>query len=62
LGQVGLVLQATVAAKSRKEMTGAAGLQGLSADMLLQLNDYLAKEDVRPARAVVVQDFLFSPP
>jgi flagellar basal body-associated protein FliL len=62
LNQVGLVLQNTLASKSRQQLTGPQGLSGLSADMLTQLNSYLGQQDIAPAKAVVVQDFLLGSP
>lgn len=62
LGQVGLVLQTSLASKSRDELTGSAGLKGLSQDMLSRLNDYLGKEEIPPARTVTIQDFLIGSP
>ena len=62
LNQVGLVLQNSLASKSRQQLTGPQGLSGLSSDMLTQLNGYLGQQDIAPAKAVVVQDFLLGSP
>ena len=62
LNQVGLVLQNVLAAKSRQQLTGPQGMSGLSADMLTQLNGYLGQQDIAPAKAVVIQDFLLGSP
>ncbi|XVJ68452.1 MAG: flagellar basal body-associated FliL family protein [Rhizobacter sp.] len=62
LNQVGLVLQNSLASKSRQQLTGPQGISGLSEDMLTQLNGYLGQQDIAPAKAVVVQDFLMGSP
>jgi flagellar basal body-associated protein FliL len=62
LNQVGLVLQNSLAAKSRQQLTGPQGIAGLSEDMLTQLNGYLGQQDIAPAKAVVIQDFLIGSP
>ncbi|MFM2447691.1 MAG: hypothetical protein RIS44_141 [Pseudomonadota bacterium] len=62
LNQVGLVLQNALASKSRQQLTGPQGISGLSEDMLNQLNGYLGQQDIAPAKAVVVQDFLIGSP
>lgn len=62
LGQVGLVLQNALASKSRQELTGPQGVVGLSGEMLAGLNGFLRQQDVAPAKAVVIQDFLIGSP
>jgi flagellar basal body-associated protein FliL len=62
LNQVGLVLQTSLGSKSRQELTGPKGLQLLSQDMLQKLNAYLTQEDIEPAKAVAIQDFLIGTP
>ncbi len=62
LNQVGLVLQNSLASKSRLQLTGPQGMSGLSTDMLTQLNGYLGQQDIAPAKAVVIQDFLLGSP
>ncbi len=62
LNQVGLVLQTSLASKSREQLTGQQGLSVLSEDMLIRLNGYLGQQDIAPAKAVVIQDFLIGSP
>jgi flagellar basal body-associated protein FliL len=62
LNQVGLVLQNSLASKNRQQLTGAQGMAGLSEDMLTKLNGYLDQQDIAPAKAVVIQDFLIGSP
>jgi flagellar basal body-associated protein FliL len=62
LNQVGLVLQNTLASKSRLDLAGAQGMQRLSQDMLKTLNVYLRQKEIEPARTVVIQDLLIGSP
>lgn len=62
LHQVGLLLQTSLASKSRQELAGREGLEDLSEDMLERLNDYLGKEDIPPARHVAIQELLIGSP
>jgi len=62
LNQVGLVLQNSLASKSQQQLTGPQGIAGLSEDMLTKLNGYLGQQDIAPAKALVIQDFLMGSP
>jgi flagellar basal body-associated protein FliL len=62
LNQVGLVLQNTLASKSRQQLTGPQGMAGLAGDMLSSLNDFLGQQSIAPAKEVVIQDFLLGSP
>lgn len=59
--QVGLLLETTVASRTREEIRTADGLQDLSEDMRDRLNDYLESEGDRVVRSVAIQDLIVNP-
>lgn len=52
-----LLLEVSIGAHSTSELAGAAGLTRLSDDMLLRVNEYLAREGVDPVKSLAIQDF-----
>lgn len=57
--QVGLLLELSVAARSRAELGGTDGIRGLGDDMRSRLNEYLGVDPGDPGvRSVAIQDLL----
>lgn len=60
--QVGLLLELSVAARTRAELGGPEGIRALSVDMRERLNDYLGvAEGEKGVVAVAIQDLLIKP-
>jgi len=60
--QVGLLLELSVAARTRAELGSSAGLSALSEDMRARLNGYLGVAEGEPGIvSVAIQDLLIKP-
>jgi flagellar basal body-associated protein FliL len=59
--QVGLLLEVSVASRTRDEIRSADGIEALSQDMQRRLNRYLEAEGANVVRSVAIQDLVVNP-
>jgi flagellar basal body-associated protein FliL len=60
--QVGLLLELSVASRTRADLGRPDGIAALSQDMRMRLNTYLGVEDGEPGvQSVAIQDLLIKP-
>ena len=59
--QVGLLLEVSVASRSKEQIRSPDGIAQLSEDMRTRLNRYLASEGAGVVRAVAIQDLIVNP-
>ncbi len=59
--QVGLLLEVSVASRSKAQLRSPEGIALLGRDMRTRLNDYLASEADHAVRAVAIQDLIVNP-
>lgn len=59
--QVGLLLEVSVASRSKEQIRSPEGIAQLSQDMRKRLNDYLETEGVDVVKSVAIQDLIVNP-
>lgn len=59
--QVGLLLEVSVASRSKEQIRSPDGIEDLSRDMRERLNHYLESEADNAVRAVAIQDLIVNP-
>jgi flagellar basal body-associated protein FliL len=59
--QVGLLLEVSVASRSKEQIRSPEGIEALSRDMRKRLNDYLESEADNAVRSVAIQDLIVNP-
>lgn len=59
--QVGLLLEVSVASRSKEQVRSAEGIAQLSQDMRRRLNRYLESEGADVVKAVAIQDLIVNP-
>jgi flagellar basal body-associated protein FliL len=59
--QVGLLLEVSVASRSKEQVRSPDGIAQLSEDMRTRLNHYLEAEGANVVKAVVIQDLIVNP-
>jgi flagellar basal body-associated protein FliL len=62
LGEVGLILQISIAEQDRAALAGPQGVEHLAQSMRSRLDDYLDQQSLRPVRQVAVEDLVFYKP
>ena len=60
LREINQILNVSVLAHRRDEITGAAGLARLSGDMLQRVNRYLESEGVAPLRSIAITELVMT--
>ena len=59
--QVGLLLEVSVASRSKAQIRSPEGIARLSTDMRVRLNQYLESEGTPAVRSVAIQDLIVNP-
>ncbi len=60
LREINQILHVSVLAHTRAQISGAAGLERLSADMLARVNRFLASEGIEPLRSVAIIELVMT--
>lgn len=59
--QVGLLLEVSVASRSKAQIRSPEGIEALSVDMRTRLNHYLESEGADAVKSVAIQDLIVNP-
>lgn len=60
LREIDKILHVSVLTHSRAQISGAAGLERLSGDMLRRVNRYLAAEGITPLRSIAITELVMT--
>ena len=62
LREINLLLEVSIGAHERRDLTEAAGIVRLAGDMQQRVNTYLETQSIAPLRSVVIQDLWYAQP